>query len=483
MSNRKGFPENFLIGGSFAANQVEGGLRGTGKGLSTADCFQLVDRKKGGKFELSRQEIKAAIQDMDDVKYPKRRGIDMYHHLEEDLDLFKEAGFKTLRFSISWSRLFPTGEEKEPNSKGVVYYHRVFEGLRRRHIEPVVTLSHFEMPITLSLKYNGWANHRVIDLFVHFSKFVLKEYGEYAQYWIVFNEIDATIHIPFTGAGIIAETGSEVPLQTRYQALHNQFVAAAEIIAFAHKLSPKNKVGCMATKNLKYPSTCKPEDAMQCLEETMLDTFVTDVQATGKYPYSIKRYFNKHHIHLNVTNEEKELLQTNTIDFVGFSYYASLVTSFDKSNVSKTNANLLVGERNPYLKTTPWGWQIDPTGLRYSLNYFYDRYQLPVFVAENGLGTFDNFDEGKVHDQYRIQYIKDHLQAVLQALDDGVDVIGYTYWGCIDCISASTSEMSKRYGLIYVDQDDNGNGTLTRYRKDSFYWYQNLISTNGENLN
>lgn len=238
----------------------------------------------------------------------------------------------------------------------------------------------------------------------------------------------------------------------------------------------------MATKNLKYPSTCKPEDAMECLKETMLDTFVTDVQVTGHYPYSIKRYFSKNNINLEITDEDRQLLRENKIDFVGFSYYASLVTSFDKKNKKETNANLLVGERNPYLKTTPWGWQIDPEGLRYSLNYFYDRYHLPVFVAENGLGTIDKFENNTVHDDYRIRYINDHLKAVLQAMDDGVEVLGYTYWGCIDCISASTSEMSKRYGLIYVDQDDYGNGTLNRYRKDSFYWYKKTIQSNGQNI-
>lgn len=471
------FPKDFLIGGSFSANQVEGGLRDTGKGLSTADCFQLADRSKGGTFKLTYQEILTAIEDTDDGKYPKRRGIDFYSRYEEDLDLFEEMGFKALRMSISWSRLFPTGEEAEPNAQGVRFYRNLFAGMKKRNITPIVTLSHFEMPIELSLKYNGWADRRVIDFFLQYTQFVINEYQEFVTHWIVFNEIDATIHIPFVGAGIIPEKTENLE-QVTYQALHYQFVAAAKTIAYAKKINPHNQIGCMATKNLKYPSTCRPEDCLQFLQETNFDTFVTDVQAKGEYPYTIKKYFETKNIQLATTEEEMALLKENTVDYIGFSYYASLVTSFDKSNVDTTNANLLVGEKNPYLELTPWGWQIDPVGLRYSLNFFYDRYQLPVFIAENGMGMLDQLsDDRKVHDDYRIDFVTKHLEQVALAISDGVEVMGYTYWGCIDCISASTSEMSKRYGFIYVDQDDQGKGTLERIKKDSFYWYQDFLKS------
>lgn len=469
-------PKDFLIGGSFSANQVEGGLRGTGKGLSTADCFKLADRSKGGAFELSYQEVLDAMKDTEDQKYPKRRGIEFYTHYKEDIRLFSEMGFKALRLSISWSRLFPTGEEDTPNEQGVDFYLKLFQELKKYDITPIVTLSHFEMPVHLAVKYNGWADRQLIDLFTKYTRFVLDTYKDYVTHWIVFNEIDATIHIPFVGAGIILEKTENLE-QTKYQALHHQFIATAQTIKYAHEVNPKSKVGCMATKNLKYPATCKPEDCMQFFNETEIDTFVTDVQALGEYNYAIKQYFKNKGIKLDTTEEELQLLKDHTVDYVGFSYYASLVTSFDKTNADTTNANLLVGEKNPYLKVTPWGWQIDPSGLRYSLNFFYARYGLPVFVAENGMGMLDQVDEmGQVHDDYRIDFVSKHLEQLMKAIDDGVDVMGYTYWGCIDCISASTSEMSKRYGFIYVDQDDQGNGTLKRSKKDSFEWYKKFIS-------
>lgn len=469
-------PKNFLIGGSFSANQVEGGLRNTGKGLSTADCFKLVDRSKGGSFELSFEEIQTAINDTDDQKYPKRRGINFYNLYKEDVKLFAEMGFKALRLSISWSRLFPTGEENEPNMEGVSFYRDLFRELQFYGITPIVTLSHFEMPIHLAIEYNGWENKKLIDLFCKYTEYVITTYKEYVSNWIVFNEIDATIHIPFVGAGIVPDRTSNLE-QTKYQALHHQFIAASKTIKLAHFVNPNNKVGCMATKNLKYPATCKPEDCMQFFLETEIDTFVTDVQALGEYNYAIKQYFKKNGIKLDTTEEELQLLKEHTVDYIGFSYYASLVTSYDKTDADTTNANLLVGEKNPYLEVTPWGWQIDPSGLRYSLNFFYARYGLPVFVAENGMGMLDQMVEtGQVHDDYRIAFISKHLEELMKAIDDGVEVMGYTYWGCIDCISASTSEMSKRYGFIYVDQDDDGNGTLRRYKKDSFYWYKDFIS-------
>ena len=475
------FPENFLWGGAFAANQVEGGAKKGGRGLSTADIFPLGDRKKGSCFDRSWEQIQKAAEDTDDRKYPKRRGIDFYHHYKEDIALFHEMGFKALRFSISWSRIFPNGDDSEPNLEGISFYRSMIQELKKYHIEPIVTLSHFEMPLHLTLAYNGWTDRRVIGFFVKFAETLFAEFHNDVRYWITFNEIDATIHIPLTGAGIVKEHTENLN-QASYQALHHQFVASALVTKLAHEKYPDFLIGCMATKNLKYPATCRPEDCLQCLRETELDSFYTDMQVFGEYSYAIRNLWEKEKIHIQEEPGDAELLKTNTVDFVSFSYYASLVTSAEGAQKEKVSANLLVGEKNPYLEQTPWGWQIDPVGLRYALNQMYSRYKLPLFVAENGLGTLDQLEDNTVHDDYRIAYIREHVRQMALALDDGVPILGYTYWGCIDCISASTSEMSKRYGFIYVDQDDQGNGSLHRLRKDSFFWYQRLIESNGELL-
>lgn len=475
------FPEGFLWGGAFAANQVEGGVREGGKGLSTADVFPGGDRKKGGVFDRTYDQILQAASDPEDLKYPKRRGIDFYHRYREDIALFREMGFKALRFSISWSRIFPDGDEERPNEEGLAFYRSMICELKKNGIEPIVTLSHFEMPLHLCLKYNGWTDRRLIAYFVRFAETVFEAFHGEVKYWITFNEIDATVHIPLTGAGIIREKTENME-KACYQALHHQFVASAAVTKLAHEKYPGLQIGCMTTKNLKYPATCKPEDCMQWLKETAEDGFYTDVQVFGEYPYGIRNKWKKKGLEPEMKPEDAALLKENTVDFVSFSYYASLVVSEEGAKKEKVSANLLVGEKNPYLKQTPWGWQIDPVGLRFSLNQLYDRYRLPLFVAENGMGTLDQLEEETVCDDYRISYIRAHIREMGKAIEDGVEVLGYTYWGCIDCISASTSEMSKRYGFIYVDQDDEGKGTLKRYKKKSFDWYKKVIASNGEDL-
>ena len=475
------FPEGFLWGGAFAANQVEGGAREGGKGLSTADVFPWGDRKKGGVFDRTYDQILQAAADPEDLKYPKRRGIDFYHRYREDIALFREMGFKALRFSISWSRVFPNGDEERPNEEGLAFYRSMICELKKNGIEPIVTLSHFEMPLHLCLQYNGWTDRRLISYFVRFAKTVFEAFHEEVKYWITFNEIDATVHIPLTGAGIIREKTENME-KACYQALHHQFVASAAVTKLAHEKYPGLQIGCMTTKNLKYPATCKPEDCMQWLKETAEDGFYTDVQVFGEYPYGIRNKWKKKGLEPEMKPEDAALLKENTVDFVSFSYYASLVVSEEGAKKEKVSANLLVGEKNPYLKQTPWGWQIDPVGLRSSLNQLYDRYRLPLFVAKNGMGTLDQLEWETVCDDYRISYIRAHIREMEKAIEDGVEVLGYTYWGCIDCISASTSEMSKRYGFIYVDQDDEGRGTLRRYKKKSFDWYKKVIASNGEDL-
>ena len=475
------FPEGFLWGGAFAANQVEGGVREGGKGLSTADVFPRGDRKKGGVFDRTYDQILQAASDPEDLKYPKRRGIDFYHRYREDIALFREMGFKALRFSISWSRIFPDGDEERPNEEGLAFYRSMICELKKNGIEPIVTLSHFEMPLHLCLKYNGWTDRRLIAYFVRFAETVFEAFHGEVKYWITFNEIDATVHIPLTGAGIIREKTENME-KACYQALHHQFVASAAVTKLAHEKYPGLQIGCMTTKNLKYPATCKPEDCMQWLKETAEDGFYTDVQVFGEYPYGIRNKWKKKGLEPEMKPEDAALLKENTVDFVSFSYYASLVVSEEGAKKEKVSANLLVGEKNPYLKQTPWGWQIDPVGLRFSLNQLYDRYRLPLFVAENGMGTLDQLEEETVCDDYRISYIRAHIREMGKAIEDGVEVLGYTYWGCIDCISASTSEMSKRYCFIYMDQDDEGKGTLKRYKKKSFDWYKKVIASNGEDL-
>lgn len=471
------FPENFLWGGAFAANQVEGAFNEGGRGLCEVDIFPKSDRKKGGIFELPLEDLLKAAEDTDHKKYPRRRGIDYYHRYKEDIAMFADMGFKVLRFSISWSRIFPNGDDEKPNKEGIAFYRNVIDELKKYHIIPLVTMSHFEMPLNLALKYNGWSDRRLVGFFLKYAEVLFDEFHEDVKYWIPFNEIDASVNIPYYGAGLIREH-TENMLQSSYQALHHQFMASALVTKLAHEKYPGLRIGCMATKNLKYPATCKPEDCMQWLRETEMDGFCPDVQALGEYPYFLKQYWKKNNIVLAVGENDLKTLKENTVDFVSFSYYASLVTSADGGG-KKTNGNLLVGEKNPYLKQTPWGWQIDPVGLRFSLNQLYDRYHKPLFIAENGLGTLDKFENGTVNDDYRIDYVREHVREVEKAIEDGVDVFGYTYWGCIDCISSSTSEMSKRYGFIYVDQDDEGNGTLKRYPKKSYYWYKELIASNG----
>ena len=475
------FPDGFLWGGAFAAGQVEGAFDEGGKGLSTSDIYPKSNRMRGGVFDRTLGQIRAAADDPCATSYPKRRGIDFYHRYKSDIALFAQMGFKALRFSISWSRIFPNGDDAEPNTEGIDFYRQMICELRANGIEPVVTMSHFEMPLSLCLRKNGWADRGTIDCFVRYAEVLFREFHEDVRYWITFNEIDATIHIPLTGGGIIRELCDDYE-QTKYQAIHHQFVASALVTKLAHEKYPELSVGCMATKNLKYPATCKPEDCMQWLLETQLDGFCPDVQALGEYPYYMRRMWRDRGIELEFAPGDLDAIRENTVDFVSFSYYASLVTSADGAKKKKASANLLVGEKNPYLEQTPWGWQVDPVGLRFSLNQLYDRYHLPLFVAENGLGTIDEFVDGTVDDGYRIDYIRRHIEEMALAVEDGVDVFGYTYWGCIDCVAASTGEMSKRYGFIYVDQDDDGNGTLERYPKRSFDWYRRVIASNGAEL-
>lgn len=481
------FPEGFLWGGAIAANQIEGGWKEGNKGLSVADVATYkpnVDVKNyKAHVAISSEAIKKAMADTDDTYYPKRRGIDFYHHYKEDIALFAEMGFKVLRLSIAWTRLFPTGEEETPNPDGLAFYENIFQEMKRYNIEPLVTLSHYEMPLSLALKYNGWTDRRVVDDFVRFSKTCFEHYGKYVKYWLNFNEVDSILRHPFTTAGIIPDLcGEKGETVCCYQALHHQFVAAGMVSKLCHEMIPGSKIGCMLTKLITYPRTCAPEDVAATQKKNLENMFYSDVMVFGEYPRMILRDLENRGIQIEMKDGDLDIIREGTVDFVSFSYYMSMTESVDP-NAERTPGNTVLGVKNPYLKSSEWGWQVDPIGLRISLIELYDRYKKPLFVVENGIGAKDTVEEdGSIHDAYRIEYFRRHFIEMEKAIDAGIELMGYTSWAPIDLISASTSQMSKRYGFIYVDQDDLGNGTLNRTKKDSFYWYQNVIRTNGKNL-
>lgn len=480
------FPKGFLWGGATAANQVEGAWNVDGKGLSVADIAMyrpdLDVKNYKAHVSVTTESVQKAAADSSDKFYPKRRGIDFYNRYEEDLELFAEMGFKALRVSIAWSRLFPTGEELEPNPKGVAFYKKLFTKMRELNIEPVVTLSHYEMPLHLSLAYNGWVNRRVIDDFTRFTEVCFKEFPQ-VTYWLTFNEVDSIIRHPFTTAGIIEDALPEgKELQSIYQALHHQLVASAIATKQMRHYIPHGKMGCMLTKLTTYPRTCAPLDVELTLKKNLDNYFYADVQVFGEYPRLVLKRFEREGIQLEFQEGDLEILKAHTVDYVSFSYYMSMTESADP-NADRTPGNTVLGVKNPYLPSTDWGWQIDPKGLKISLLELYDRYKCPLMIVENGMGAKDVLTaDGKVHDDYRITYFKEHFQEMKEAVEEGVDLLGYLSWGCIDLVSASTSQMSKRYGFIYVDLDDEGNGSYQRYRKDSFEWYKNVIASNGENL-
>lgn len=466
-----GFPENFLWGGAVAANQCEGAYLEDGKGLSIQDVTP---------HGITGPRTKEPTDDN-----MKLVGIDFYHRYREDLKLFAEMGFKVFRTSIAWSRIFPKGDEEQPNEAGLKFYDDLFDECRKYGMEPLVTLSHYETPLYLAEEYDGWINPKMIGFYEKFVTCVFRRYQDKVRYWLTFNEINSILHEPFLSGGI--QTPKEQLTETQlFQAVHHEFVASAMAVKIGHDINPDFKIGCMVLSMPIYPLTPNPDDVIAVMEKDHLNMFFADVQVRGTYPGYMNRYFREHGISLKITEEEQRILK-NTVDFVSFSYYMSICETADKSLGESGKGNLLGGVRNPLLKESEWGWQIDPKGLRYVLNTFYDRYQKPLFIVENGLGAVDKLVIGldgnkTVEDDYRIGYLRDHLKQVEEAIEDGVPVMGYTTWGCIDLVSASTAELKKRYGFIYVDRNDDGSGTLERYKKKSFYWYQKVIATNGKSL-
>lgn len=470
--------KNFLWGGATAANQAEGGVLEGGRGLSNVDFLPTgPDRKKVASGDLE------MLKWQEGYYYPAKTAIDMYHRYMEDIQLFAEMGFKVYRMSLSWSRIFPNGNDKEPNEEGLIFYENIFKELRKHNIEPLVTIAHFDVPVHLIKEYGGWKNRKLIDFYANYSETVIKRYKGLVKYWLTINEINILLHQPFVGGGIIFKKGDNKQ-EIKYQAAHHQLVASALATKIAHEVDSENMVGCMLAGGSHYPYTCRPEDYQEAINRDREGYFFIDVQARGKYPnYALKK-FEREGLNIQMENGDKEILVASPVDFVTFSYYCSRTVSAHPEDYAQATGNLFPSIKNEYLPSTEWGWQIDPLGLRNSLNQMYDRYQKPLFIVENGLGSTDTPDKnGYVEDDYRIDYLKKHIQAFKDAVEiDGVELLGYTTWGCIDLVSASTGQMSKRYGFIYVDCDDEGNGTLKRTKKKSFEWYKKVIASNGEEL-
>ena len=480
----KKFPEGFLWGGAVAANQYEGGWNEGGKGVSVSDCARHhldVDVQDYAKQnEISTKEILEAMESDDTSLYPKRHGSDGYHHYKEDIKLFADMGFKMFRMSISWSRIYPKGIEETPNQEGIEFYRDVFKELRKYNIEPLVTIHHFDTPIYLVEKYGDWQDRQYIEFFVKYCKTVFTEYKGLVKYWLTFNEINNTLNvINMFGNGTTNED-----YKKRLTHLHYQFVASAKAVKLGHEIDPENKIGCMICGITYYPLTSDPEDILFNRSKWEKGIFYCgDVQCKGKYPTYAKRLWKEHNVKLDITEQDLEELKKGTVDMYTFSYYMSQAVTTHE-NDDAVSGNMSFGVRNPYLQYSDWGWALDPKGLRYYLEMIYDRYEKPLMVVENGLGAYDTVEEdGSIHDNYRIEYYRAHIEEMAKAIEDGVDLIGYTTWGCIDLVSAGTGEMRKRYGFIYVDKHDDGTGDLSRRPKDSFYWYKKVIESNGTDLN
>lgn len=475
------FRDDFLWGGATAANQYEGAWDVDGKGPSVSDMCT------NGSYKTPKR-ITPVFEE--GTLYPSREATDFYHHYKEDIALFAEMGFKTFRLSINWTRIFPTGMEEKPNEKGLEFYDKVFDECLKYGIEPLVTISHYELPYALVEKYNGWEGREVIDCYVRYCEAIFERYQNRVKYWLTFNEINSGT----MAMGAVLSLGTikgysgpitEVPdkPQERFQALHHQFVASAKAVKLAHEKYPQFKMGNMSLFATAYPFTCNPDDVIATQKMMQITNwYCADVQVRGAYPYYAKRFWEENGINIKMEDGDLKLLKEGTVDFFTFSYYMTNCVSTDPAQQT-TDGNFIGGVKNPYLESSDWGWQIDPKGLRYTLNEIYGRYQIPVMVVENGLGAYDKKEEdGSIIDDYRIEYLRKHIEQMREAVKDGVDLMGYTPWGCIDLVSASTGEMAKRYGFIYVEKYDDGTGDLSRKKKKSFDWYQKVIRTNGEDL-
>lgn len=467
-------PKTFLWGAAMAANQCEGAWNEGGKGPSVADVMTVGSKDTPRRIT---DQVEAGIY------YPNHDGVDFYHRYKEDIELLSQMGIKCLRLSIAWSRIYPNGDETRPNESGLSFYRSMFEELRSHNIEPIVTLSHYEMPLGLVNRYGGWKNRALVDLFVRYADTCFQSFGDLVHYWLTFNEINVAEYNPWSPTGINMHPGQEGYWQSIYQAAYHQFIASAQTVIHAHEINPELKVGCMTLAGIVYPKTCHPLDA-KAADDFQNDMLAfADVQAHGYLPPFLQKMMKRRGATIESRPGDKDLLRAGTVDFVAFSYYSSMVQSGTEESPEMTGGNMVGSVKNPYLETSDWGWQLDPMGLRLTLRYLANRYRKPLFIVENGLGAVDKLENGHVEDDYRIAYLRAHITAMIDAVDeDGIDLMGYTPWSAIDLVSAGTGEMKKRYGFVYVDRDDTGQGTLARIPKKSFFWYRDVISSNGTDL-
>lgn len=490
------FTKDFLWGGATAANQYEGAYLEDGKGLSTSDVLtngshtqprqvtwrniETGETGSTGFFDLAKDGFpKNTIPAvLDGYYYPSHEATDFYHHYKEDIKLMAEIGFKTFRLSINWARIFPNGDDKTPNEAGLAFYENVFKELKKYDIEPLVTLSHYETPLALAINYGGWVDRKLIDFFVTYAKTVMKRYKGLVKYYLTFNEINCMDMMPFMAGGVMDPSP-----QNKAQAAHNQFVASSLTVKAAREIDPEIRVGQMLAYGPRYTYTCDPKDQLLSMEEMQSTFFYSDVQTGGFYPKYRLKYYEREGIKLDDRPEDYELIKEYPADFLSFSCYGSTTVTTHEVE-GNDGGNFMMGVKNPYLKTNAWGWATDPAVLRIALNTLYDRYRKPLWIVENGIGWADQVSEdGKIHDDYRIEYLQENIASMRDAVTiDGVELMGYTMWGCIDLVSAGTGEMRKRYGFVYVNKDDEGKGDLSRTPKDSFYWYKKVIASQGEDL-
>lgn len=464
--------KDFLWGGATSANQYEGGYQEKERGLSSMDVVPTGgNRQEMIKGNINELEIKESLH------YPTHESVDFFNHYKEDIALFAEMGFTAYRMSISWSRIFPNGDERKPNQEGLDFYESIFKECQKYKITPIVTISHFDVPLHLIKQIGSWKNRKMIDHYLKFCQVLFTTYKKYVTHWITFNEINMILHAPYMAAGVLIEEDNEQEI--KYQAAHYELVASALATKLAKEINPQNKVGCMFAAGSAYPYSCHPEDVFAALKVDQENYFFVDVQVRGKYPSYALKLFEKNNITIEITQEDLTCLANYPVDFISFSYYNSRCIAREGSDAEQTQGNLFATAKNPYLELSEWGWPIDPLGLRITINEIYDRYQKPMIIVENGLGARDNLENEQVHDDYRIDYLSKHLKMMKAAIEeDGVDLFGYTAWSACDIVSASSGEIDKRYGFVYVDAENNNK----RIRKDSFYWYQNVIKTNGKNL-
>ncbi|WP_343553285.1 6-phospho-beta-glucosidase [Pantoea sp.] len=474
-------PADFLWGGAVAAHQVEGGWNEGGKGPS------IVDVLTGGAHGVDREITDGIIPGK---HYPNHQATDFYHHYKDDIALFAEMGFKCFRTSIAWTRIFPKGDELTPNEAGLKFYDDMFDELLKHGIEPVITLSHFEMPLHLVKQYGGWLNRELIDLFVRYSEVVLKRYKHKVKYWMTFNEINNQRNwrkplYGYSNSGVIF-TDHEKPEEVMYQVLHHQFVASARVVKLGHQINPDFKIGCMLAMVPLYPWSCHPDDVMYAQKAMQERYLFGDVHMRGAYPSYIKKEWQRRGFNIEMQPGDEQILREGCTDYLGFSYYMSNAVEYaTATQTAGTALEAFPGSRkNPHVQASDWGWQIDPVGLRYTLNALYERYQKPLFIVENGFGAVDKVEaNGEINDDYRIRYLSEHIAQMKKAvLEDGVDLMGFTPWGCLDCVSFGTGQYSKRYGFIYVDRNDDETGNFARSKKKSFDWYKQVIASNGEQL-